>query len=122
MSRMILAVDDSVSIRQMVKLALNRGGYEVVSAEDGNDGLAKARATKADMVITDLNMPGMNGIALIKEIRKLPAYTGVPIIFLTTESDAALKAEAKLAGATGWIVKPFEGEQLLAAVRKVIGA
>jgi len=122
MSRMILAVDDSVSIRQMVKLALNRGGYEVVSAEDGNDGLAKARATKADMVITDLNMPGMNGIALIKEIRKLPAYTGVPIIFLTTESDAALKAEAKLAGATGWIVKPFQGEQLLAAVRKVIGS
>jgi len=122
MSRTILAVDDSVSIRQMVKLALNRGGYEVVSAEDGNDGLAKARATKADMVITDLNMPGMNGIALIKEIRKLPAYTGVPIIFLTTESDAALKAEAKSAGATGWIVKPFQGEQLLAAVRKVIGS
>jgi two-component system chemotaxis response regulator CheY len=122
MSRTILAVDDSVSIRQMVKLALNRGGYEVVSAEDGNDGLAKARATKADMVITDLNMPGMNGIALIMEIRKLPAYTGVPIIFLTTESDAALKAEAKSAGATGWIVKPFQGEQLLAAVRKVIGS
>jgi two-component system chemotaxis response regulator CheY len=67
-------------------------------------------------------MPGMNGIALIREIRKLPTYTGVPIIFLTTESDAALKAEAKAAGATGWIVKPFEGEQLLAAVRKVIGA
>jgi two-component system chemotaxis response regulator CheY len=122
MSRTILAVDDSVSIRQMVKLALNRGGYEVVSAEDGNDGLAKARATKADMVITDLNMPGMNGIALIREIRKLPAYTGVPIIFLTTESDATLKAEAKSAGATGWIVKPFQGEQLLAAVRKVIGS
>lgn len=122
MSRTILAVDDSVSIRQMVKLALNRGGYEVVSAEDGNDGLAKARTTKADMVITDLNMPGMNGIALIREIRKLPAYTGVPIIFLTTESDATLKAEAKSAGATGWIVKPFQGEQLLAAVRKVIGS
>jgi two-component system chemotaxis response regulator CheY len=122
MSRTILAVDDSVSIRQMVKLALNRGGYDVVSAEDGNDGLAKARTTKADMVITDLNMPGMNGIALIREIRKLPAYTGVPIIFLTTESDAVLKAEAKSAGATGWIVKPFQGEQLLAAVRKVIGS
>jgi two-component system chemotaxis response regulator CheY len=122
MSRTILAVDDSVSIRQMVTLALNRGGYQVVSAQDGNDGLVKARGTRADMVITDLNMPGMNGIALIREIRKLPTYTGVPIIFLTTESDAALKAEAKAAGATGWIVKPFEGEQLLAAVRKVIGA
>jgi len=121
-NRTILAVDDSISIRQMVALALNRGGYQVVSAQDGNDGLAKARATHADMVITDLNMPGMNGIALIREIRKLPSYTGVPIIFLTTESDAALKAEAKAAGATGWIVKPFEGDQLLAAVRKVIGA
>ena len=122
MSRTILAVDDSISIRQMVKLALNRGGYEVISAEDGNDGLAKARASKADMVITDLNMPGMNGLALIREIRKLPSYTGVPIIFLSTESDAGLKAEAKQAGATGWIVKPFQAEQLLAAVRKVLGA
>jgi len=122
MSRTVLAVDDSISIRQMVKLALTRGGYEVVSADDGNDGLAKARVTKADIVITDLNMPGMNGIALIREIRKLPTYVGVPIIFLTTESDAALKAEARAAGATGWIVKPFQGEQLLAAVRKVLGA
>jgi len=122
MSRTILAVDDSISIRQMVKLALNRGGYDVISAEDGNDGLAKARASKADMVITDLNMPGMNGLALIREIRKLPSYTGVPIIFLSTESDAGLKAEAKQAGATGWIVKPFQAEQLLAAVRKVLGA
>jgi two-component system chemotaxis response regulator CheY len=122
MSRTILAVDDSISIRQMVALVLKGGGFDVVSAEDGNDGLAKARATRADMVITDLNMPGMNGIALIREIRKLPSYTGVPIIFLSTESDAALKAEAKAAGATGWIVKPFQGEQLLAAVHKVLGA
>jgi two-component system chemotaxis response regulator CheY len=122
MSKTILAVDDSISIRQMVKLALTGGGYDVISAEDGNDGLAKARANAADIVITDLNMPGMNGIALIREIRKLPNYTGVPILFLTTESDAALKAEAKSAGATGWIVKPFQSDQLLAAVRKVIGA
>lgn len=122
MSRKILAVDDSISIRQMVKLALSQGGYEVISAEDGNDGLAKARGCRADMVITDLNMPGMNGLALIREIRKLPNYTGVPIIFLTTESDAGLKQEAKAAGATGWIVKPFQGEQLLSAVRKVLGA
>lgn len=122
MSRTILAVDDSISIRQMVAMVLKGGGFDVVSAEDGNDGLAKARDTHADMVITDLNMPGMNGIALIREIRKLPAYTGVPIIFLSTESDAALKAEAKAAGATGWIVKPFQGDQLLAAVRKVLGA
>jgi two-component system chemotaxis response regulator CheY len=122
MSRTILAVDDSSSIRQMVTLALTRGGYEVISAEDGNAGLAKARATRADMVITDLNMPGMNGLALIREIRKLPHYTGVPILFLSTESDPAVKQEAKSAGATGWIVKPFQGEQLLAAVKKVLGA
>jgi two-component system chemotaxis response regulator CheY len=122
MSRTILAVDDSSSIRQMVTLALTRGGYEVISAEDGTAGLAKARTTRADMVITDLNMPGMNGIALIREIRKLPNYTGVPILFLSTESDPAVKQEAKSAGATGWIVKPFQGEQLLAAVKKVLGA
>jgi two-component system chemotaxis response regulator CheY len=121
MSRTILAVDDSSSIRQMVTLALTRGGYEVISAEDGNAGLAKARALRADMVITDLNMPGMNGLALIREIRKLPNYTGVPILFLSTESDAAVRQEAKAAGATGWIVKPFQGEQLLAAVKKVLG-
>jgi two-component system chemotaxis response regulator CheY len=122
MSRTILAVDDSSSIRQMVTLALTRGGYEVISAEDGNAGLAKARAARADMVITDLNMPGMNGLALIREIRKLPNYTGVPILFLSTESDPAVRQEAKSAGATGWIVKPFQGEQLLAAVKKVLGA
>jgi two-component system chemotaxis response regulator CheY len=122
MSRTILAVDDSSSIRQMVALALTRGGYEVISAEDGNAGLAKARTTRADMVITDLNMPGMNGLALIRELRKLPNYTGVPILFLSTESDPAVRQEAKSAGATGWIVKPFQGEQLLAAVKKVLGA
>jgi two-component system chemotaxis response regulator CheY len=122
MSRTILAVDDSSSIRQMVALALTRGGYDVISAEDGNAGLAKARTTRADMVITDLNMPGMNGLALIRELRKLPSYTGVPILFLSTESDPAVRQEAKSAGATGWIVKPFQGEQLLAAVKKVLGA
>jgi two-component system chemotaxis response regulator CheY len=122
MSRKILAVDDSPSIRQMVQLTLTSGGYEVVSAVDGNDGLAKARATRADLVLTDLNMPGLNGIALIREIRKLPNYVGVPVLFLSTESDAALKQEAKAAGATGWIVKPFHQDQLLAAVKKVLGA
>jgi two-component system chemotaxis response regulator CheY len=121
MSRTILTVDDSASIRQMVKLTLKSGGYEVIEAVDGNDGLAQARRVRADMVITDLNMPGMNGMTLIREIRKLPSYMGVPILFLTTESATELKAEAKAAGATGWIVKPFQQEQLLAAVRKVLG-
>ncbi len=122
MTRTILAVDDSPSIRQMVKMTLTSGGYEVVSAVDGNDGLAQARKQRADMVLTDLNMPGMNGIALIREIRKLPNYVGVPIVFLTTESDPELKKEAKAAGATAWIVKPFQQDQLLSAIRKVLGA
>jgi len=121
MSKTILAVDDSSSIRQMVKLTLTTGGYNVVEAVDGTHGLAQARKVSADMVITDLNMPGMNGLALIREIRKLPAYLGVPIIFLTTESAPELKAEARAAGATAWIVKPFQQDQLLGAVRKVLG-
>ena len=94
----------------------------VVQAVDGLDGLAQARSLRADMVITDLNMPGLNGLGLIREIRKLPSYMGVPIIFLTTESDAELKKEAKAAGATGWIAKPFQQDQLLAAVRRVLGS
>jgi two-component system, chemotaxis family, chemotaxis protein CheY len=121
-SRTILAVDDSASIRQMVTMTLTSGGFAVVSAVDGNDGLAKARTMRADLVLTDLNMPGMNGLALIREIRKLPNYVGVPMLFLSTESSPALKQEAKAAGATGWIVKPFQQEQLLAAIRRVLGA
>jgi two-component system chemotaxis response regulator CheY len=122
MTKTILSVDDSASVLQMVKLALTGGGYSVVQAINGVDGLAKARAGGIDMVLTDLNMPMMNGIALIRELRKLPQCTGVPIIFLTTESAANMKQEAKAAGATGWITKPFQQDQLLAVVRKVLGA
>jgi two-component system, chemotaxis family, chemotaxis protein CheY len=122
MAKTILSVDDSASIRQMVKLTLSGAGYEVVQAGDGAEGLAKARDTTVDLIVTDLNMPVMNGLDLIRELRKLPAYKGVPILFLTTESDAAMKQEAKSAGATGWITKPFQQEQLVAVVRKVIGA
>lgn len=118
----MLSVDDSMSVLQMVKLALTGGGYNVVQAINGADGLAKARAGTVDMVLTDLNMPVMNGIALIRELRKLPQCTGIPIIFLTTESAANMKQEAKAAGATGWITKPFQQAQLLAVVRKVLGA
>ena len=107
MSKTILSVDDSASVRQMVKLTLTGAGYQ---------------ASQVDMVMTDLNMPVMNGLALIKELRQLPAYKGVPILFLTTESDAGLKAEAKAAGATGWITKPFQQDQLIAVVKKVLGA
>ncbi len=122
MAKTILCVDDSPSMQQMVKLTLVGAGYQVVQAGDGVEGLAKARAAGVNLVITDLNMPRMNGLGLIRELRTLPAYKGVPIIFLTTESDAALKQEAKTAGATGWITKPFQQDQLIGVVRKVIGA
>ncbi|HVI88280.1 MAG TPA: response regulator [Dongiaceae bacterium] len=122
MAKTILSVDDSASVRQMVKLTLTGAGYQVIQANDGMEGLTKAKSSQVDMVMTDLNMPVMNGLALIKELRQLPAYKGVPILFLTTESDAQLKAEAKAAGATGWITKPFQQEQLVAVVKKVLGA
>ena len=121
MSKTILSVDDSASIRQMVQLTLQGAGYQVIQANDGADGLAKAQATSVDMVVTDLNMPVMNGLALIQALRKLPAYQGVPIVFLTTESDADTKKQAREAGATGWITKPFQKDQLLAVVKKVLG-
>lgn len=121
MTKTILSVDDSASIRQMVKLTLSGAGYTVVEAGNGIEGLAKARDAAVDMVVTDLNMPGMDGMSFIRELRKLSTYKGVPIIFLTTESDAEKKKEAKLAGATGWITKPFQQDQLLAVVKKVLG-
>ncbi|HEX3992261.1 MAG TPA: response regulator [Acetobacteraceae bacterium] len=121
MKKRILAVDDSPSVRQMVKLTLSGAGYDIVEACDGADGLSKARASTLDMVVTDLNMPVMNGLGLIRELRKLPAYRGVPILFLTTESDPEMKQQAKAAGATGWITKPFQQDQLVAVVKKVLG-
>ena len=121
MSKNILSVDDSPSIRQMVKLTLSGAGYRTEEAANGAEGLAKAQSASFDMVVTDLNMPVMDGLAFIRELRKLPSYRGVPIIFLTTESDAGKKQEAKTAGATGWITKPFQQDQLLAVARKVLG-
>ncbi len=121
MAKTILSVDDSASMRQIVKLTLTGGGYEVLEAHDGHDGLAKARAFDFHLVVTDLNMPNMDGLSLIKELRKLPNYKCVPIIFLTTESDDSKKAEAKQSGVTAWITKPFKQEQLLAVVKKVLG-
>lgn len=122
MSKSILTVDDSASLRQMVRMTLTGAGYAVTEAVDGADGLKKAQGKTFDMVVTDLNMPIMNGLGLIRALRKLPAYQGIPIIFLTTESDAALKAEAKAAGATGWITKPFQADQLVGVAKKVLGA
>jgi two-component system chemotaxis response regulator CheY len=121
MRKRILTVDDSPSVRQMVRLTLAGAGYDIVEAGDGAEGLSKAKAGALDMVVTDLNMPVMNGLGLIRELRKLPAYRGVPILFLTTESDAEMRRQAKAAGATGWITKPFQQDQLVAVVRKVLG-
>jgi two-component system chemotaxis response regulator CheY len=117
----VLTVDDSPSIRQAIKVTLGPAGYEVMQAEDGIDGLSKAKSKAVNMVITDLNMPRMDGMTFIKQLRQLPGYSGVPIVFLTTESDASIKQQAKGAGATGWITKPFTQDQLLGIVKKLIG-
>lgn len=117
----ILAVDDSISIRKSISFILSSEGYEVVEAEDGADGLAKAKTDKFNLVITDINMPNMDGIQLIKELRKLPDYKFAAIIALTTENQQSKMQEGKEAGATGWIVKPFDSAKLIAVVKKVIG-
>jgi two-component system chemotaxis response regulator CheY len=116
----ILTVDDSPSIRQMIKVVLEPAGHAVIEAGDGAQGLEKAKSSRMDLVITDLNMPVMNGLELIRALRKLPSLTGMPIVFLTTESNDAIKQEAKGAGATGWITKPFKPDQLLAVVSKLV--
>jgi two-component system, chemotaxis family, chemotaxis protein CheY len=121
MGKIIMTADDSASIRQMVSFTLKGGGYEVIEASDGRDALEKLGSSKVDMLITDLNMPNLDGIGLIKGARALPACRFIPIIMLTTESQDAMKQEGKAAGATGWIVKPFKPEQLLAVVKKVLG-
>ncbi|WP_334151328.1 response regulator [Hyphomicrobium sp.] len=122
MSKTILTIDDSASIRQMVSLTLSGAGYRVIEAVDGSDGFSKATTNRIDAVITDLNMPVMTGIDFIRKYRTHPSSAGVPVVFLTTESDVAMKADAKAAGATGWIVKPFKQDQLLAVVKKIAGA
>ncbi len=119
-SRTILTVDDSPSMRQMVSFTLRRAGYTLLEATDGRDAVAKLGASRADLVITDLNMPVMDGLQLIRHLRADPTYRFVPIVMLTTESDAARKQAGREAGATGWIVKPFTPEQLVAVVAKVL--
>jgi two-component system chemotaxis response regulator CheY len=121
MSKVIMTVDDSASIRQMVSFTLKDAGYEVVEAVDGQDALSKVNGQTLNMVITDLNMPNMDGLGLIRALRALPECKFIPIIMLTTESQAEKKQEGKSAGATGWIVKPFKPEQLIAVIKKVLG-
>ena len=121
MAKVIMTADDSASIRQMVSFTLSQAGYDVLAAVDGKDALGQLNGTQVNMLITDLNMPNMDGIELIRQVRANPAFKFMPIIMLTTESQAAKKQEAKAAGATGWIVKPFKPEQLVGVVKKVLG-
>lgn len=121
MAKTILAVDDSASIRQMVAFTLKGAGYEVVEAVDGEDGLNKAKASTFNLVLTDQNMPKMDGISLIKSLRMLSQYKVTPILVLTTEAGDAMKTQGKAAGATGWLVKPFDPQKLMDVVKKVIG-
>ena len=121
MSKTILTIDDSASIRQMVAMTLRSAGHTVLEAVDGSHGYDQATGNTVHAVITDLNMPKMNGIEFIRKYREHPSSKGVPIILLTTESSDELKREAKEAGATGWIVKPFKQDQLLAVIKKVTG-
>ncbi|MEM9562501.1 MAG: response regulator [Actinomycetota bacterium] len=116
----VLAVDDSASMRQLVSFTLSEAGFEVVEAVDGQDALDKAKTTPTDLVLTDVNMPKMDGIELIRNLRQLATYTFTPMLLLTTESADDKKAEGKAAGATGWIVKPFDPEQLIATINRVI--
>lgn len=122
MTKTILAVDDSGSLRQMVAFSLERAGYEVVQAVDGQDGLNKARDKTVDLVLTDHNMPVMDGLTLIKKLRELDSYKTVPILMLTTESSVDMKNEGKAAGANGWLIKPFHPDRLIDVVQKVLGA
>lgn len=119
--RCILTVDDSPSMRQMVSFTLKSAGYDVIEACDGIDALSKVKNRRFDLVITDLNMPNKDGISLIADLRALPEYRFTPILMLTTESGNDKKQAGKSAGATGWIVKPFNPDQLLKTVSKVLG-
>jgi len=121
MAKTILAVDDSSSLRQMVAFSLKAAGYQVVEAVDGQDGLDKARQQVVDLVLTDQNMPRMDGLSLIKQLRGLPEYQKVPILMLTTESSDDMKSKGRAAGANGWLVKPFDPQRLIEVVKKVIG-
>lgn len=116
----VLAVDDSPSIRRLVSHVLDEAGYEVILANDGVEALKYAADNTVDLVLTDINMPNLDGIGLIKKLRTLPHYRFVPLLVLTTESGTDKKMEGKAAGATGWIVKPFDPDQLVATIKKVI--
>ncbi len=120
MAKTILVVDDSASVRQVVSIALKGAGYDVIEASDGKDGLSKLNGQKIHLIISDVNMPNMDGITFVKELKQLSAYKFTPVIMLTTESQESKKQEGQLAGAKAWVVKPFQPAQMLAAVSKLI--
>lgn len=119
MAKTILAIDDSSSIRQLLNATLSQFGYRVIEAADGREGLDKLTENRADLIITDLHMPNLDGIGLINCVRGIPAYRFVPIIMLTTENQHVMKQAGIAAGATAWLVKPFKAEELLSVIRKV---
>ncbi len=121
MAKTVMTVDDSASVRQMVNFTLKQSGYEILEAADGMEALEKLRKKTVNLVITDVNMPGLDGISLVRKLREMPEYRFTPILMLTTESQREKKMAGKAAGATGWIVKPFSPDQLTAVVKKVIG-
>lgn len=122
MAKTILIVDDSVTLRQVVAMALSEAGYQVVEAGDGKEGLAKLDAHKVQLIISDVNMPVMDGIAFLKAVKQRPDYKFTPVIMLTTENAAAKMQEGQAAGARAWVVKPFQPAQMLAAVAKLMPA
>lgn len=120
MPKTILVVDDSMSIRQLVAMSLTKKGYTVIEAVDGRDGLSKLDGKKINMIISDVNMPNMDGISMLIEVKKMPAYKFTPVLMLTTEAGADMKAKGQAAGAKAWLVKPFQPNILLSAVSKLI--
>ncbi len=120
MAKTIMIVDDSASLRQVVAIALKGGGYDVLEACDGRDALSKMTGQKINLIISDVNMPNMDGITFVKEVKQLPNYKFTPIIMLTTESQEGKKQEGQAAGAKAWVVKPFKPEQMLSAVSKLV--
>jgi len=120
MSKTILIVDDSASIRQVVSITLKGAGYEVIEAVDGKDGLTKLNGNKVHLIISDVNMPIMDGISMVKEIKQMPNYKFTPIVMLTTEGSDDKKQQGKAAGAKAWIVKPFKPAQMLQAVSMLV--
>jgi two-component system, chemotaxis family, chemotaxis protein CheY len=120
MAKRLLIVDDSASLRQVVSMTLKAAGYEVVEACDGKDALAKLDGQKLNLIISDVNMPNMDGLTFLKEVKKHPAYRFTPIVMLTTETEQGKRDQARAAGAKGWVVKPFQPQQMLDAVSKLV--